>query len=204
MRKINEILRVDKMSSDLSATFQRIANELFTDVTIESNCHKEKKYALWDLEFYLLSQEHQDFYTYAQPLQLTCGNWMKHDSGIDLTFGFEDGQNFFYGGILIRGIIELTNHIPIRGSWYVSQELTGHQPANGEVKVDLISIVFEPIRKNVQTQTAQRKGLKKEKFRLNIEQFMKKNEKVISLENEIINSERYHNKQYRFYCGLGV
>lgn len=64
-------------------------------------------YQIAEIEFYLYSPNHRDIITYPRkcPEEL----WFFHQSGVDLTIdcseGFE-GQNPYFGGILIRSIIK--------------------------------------------------------------------------------------------------
>lgn len=100
MKQDFNFLKVINESDDLYNEFYRMADTLFNEfaVFVENG----DIFFLVDIEFYLLSSWHQDFYTYGHPEQLGFGQWFKHASGMDFVFG--DSEKSVYAGILIRGI----------------------------------------------------------------------------------------------------
>lgn len=76
-----------------------------------------KEYRLFEIEFYYHSAIHPDPFVHRHPQQLSKNRWYFHKKGaifrpgiyrgVDLTFGDEDTKT--YGGILIRGIVDLEN-----------------------------------------------------------------------------------------------
>ncbi len=76
-----------------------------------------KEYRLFEIEFYYHSAIHPDPFVHRHPQQLSTSRWYFHKKGaifrpgiyrgVDLTFGDEDAKT--YGGILIRGIVDLEN-----------------------------------------------------------------------------------------------
>ena len=96
-------LKVVHKSDDLYTEFYRMAKILFEQFAVTDK--NGKRYILIDIEFYLLSMWHQDFFTYGSVEQKNFGEWLKHSSGMDLTFGGINDNA--YAGILIRGIREV-------------------------------------------------------------------------------------------------
>ncbi|MFH1161542.1 MAG: hypothetical protein V1733_11435 [bacterium] len=95
-------LRVEHKSEDLHKEFARIAKVLFEQFeVIDKN---GQCFLLVEIEYYLLSLWHQDFFTYGYEEQKNFGEWLRHPAGMDLVFGDQD--NGIYAGILLRGIRE--------------------------------------------------------------------------------------------------
>ncbi|WP_207494897.1 DNA-3-methyladenine glycosylase [Aridibaculum aurantiacum] len=87
--------------SNIAASFNRIANDLFNNYIIQVN---DNFYRLLEIEFYYNdSKEHNDSYTHGHKLQKRSGYWYVHGSGIDIAIGNEQA----YGGILLRSIQKL-------------------------------------------------------------------------------------------------
>ncbi len=123
-----KILKIEDRSNDLHQEFSKIAKQLFTKFVIVKD--ERYRYRFTEIEFYFQSSFHQDAYIYGKPMQLTSGKWFKHGSGIDLTFGNENANIF--GGILIRGLWNITNKCYINGPLNVLKELS-----NGYTNEDL-------------------------------------------------------------------
>lgn len=85
-----------KQQVDFFDYFREIANLLMNKCIISKG---EAKYEIVEIEFYLLTPDHQDIITY--PRDTKAGQWFFHQSGVDLAF--ERNTNHF-GGILIRGL----------------------------------------------------------------------------------------------------
>lgn len=90
-------------NADLYPEFLRIATILFEQFVLVVN--GSLSFTLVEIEFYLLSRWHQDYFIYGIPEQLDFGEWCRHASGIDLSFGNQ--EEGIYAGILLRGIKEV-------------------------------------------------------------------------------------------------
>lgn len=87
--------------SNISASFNQIANELFNDYIIQVN---KNFYRLLEIEFYYNdSTDHKDTYTHGHKWQKRSGYWYVHGSGIDIAIGDEQAP----GGVLLRSIEKL-------------------------------------------------------------------------------------------------
>jgi len=97
-------LKIQKQSenADLHSEFKRIAEILFEQFVLVIN--GSLRFTLVEIEFYLLSLWHQDYFIYGYPEQKEFGEWIKHPAGMDLTFGNNDKG--VYAGILLRSIRE--------------------------------------------------------------------------------------------------
>lgn len=113
-------LRVKHQSEDLHTQFAKSAKILFEQFEVTDK--NGKPYILVDIEFYLLSLWHQDFFTYGRVEQKNFGEWLKHPSGMDLVFG--DKDNRIYAGILIRGIRDVQTGDYINGPLKVRDALS--------------------------------------------------------------------------------
>jgi len=118
---LSNILKIENRSSNLQEEFLKKAKHLFGNFIVVKD--GKTKYRFTELEFYFLSKFHNDVYIYCKPRQLTSGKWFRHGAGIDLTFGNEASN--FHGGILIRGLWDITNERYINGCWNVLIELSG-------------------------------------------------------------------------------
>ena len=116
---------VDHIGSD---SFSDVADTLLNHCTLKI---KNGSYRITEIEFYLLSEMHNDQYTYAHPEQYEFGHWHFHRcrgtetyqegkiKGIDLTLGNKD----YPLGVLIRGIENLDNGEYIDGPSLVLDEI---------------------------------------------------------------------------------
>lgn len=102
--------------------FDNISNQLINEsILVINNTH----YRICEIEYYLKCNVHDDPYVHGDPHQKTIGKWYFHRhgtgtykggtfKGMDLTFGYSDGTDF-YGGILIRSIQHLRTKKIIEG-----------------------------------------------------------------------------------------
>jgi hypothetical protein len=91
------------------------------------------QYRLTTIEFYKHSTKHQDEFTYGYRYykdtpgeihpQLKTGELFFHYSGIDITFGKQNGTENIFGGILLRGIRNIKTDKLVNGPWNVFDEL---------------------------------------------------------------------------------
>lgn len=108
-----------KFDGNYDNWFKSIASELMNNYVLKVN---KKKYRLTELEFYYFKQkDHEDKHAHQHGQQLTSGQWYFHGSGLDITFG--DKAKKIFGGILIRGIIDIKNYKYIDGSLKVVTEI---------------------------------------------------------------------------------
>jgi hypothetical protein len=114
-------LKIERKSNDLHNEYKRIAKILFEEFVLVKD--GITKYFLTEIEFYLLALWHQDYYIYGHSDQKKFGEWYRHASGVDLTFG-DPNENIF-AGILIRGLRETDGKQPfINGSINVLNALS--------------------------------------------------------------------------------
>ena len=116
---------VDHIGSD---SFADVADTLLNHCTLKI---KTSSYRITEIEFYLLSELHNDQYTYAHPEQYEFGHWHFHRcrgsetyqegkiKGIDLTLGNKE----YPLGVLIRGIENLDKGEYIDGPSLVLDEI---------------------------------------------------------------------------------
>ena len=88
-----------KTSDDMPKYFSDIADLLMNNYVISK---RGIDYEIVEIEFYLFTPDHPDVITY--PRDCKAGQWLFHQSGVDLTFATTDKQ---FGGILIRGLREI-------------------------------------------------------------------------------------------------
>jgi len=135
--RLNDILKIKHPeSSNLFNEFHRIAEHLFKEFRIAKD---DKIYRPTEVEFYFFKPGiHDDVHAYCNERQKELGRLFRHRTGIDITFG----TNGSFGGILIRGISDITNNKYINGCWNVLKELSdGYTQISSddlEKKVDLI------------------------------------------------------------------
>ena len=116
-----------RKQDDASKDFDRIAKALMNEWVLRVH---DAAYRIGEVEFYLQNADHDDTYTHGHELQKTEGLWYFHASGMDLTFG-QGG----HGGILIRGVLKLSND----GSDQRSRYTTGPQNVVREVMSNIPS-----------------------------------------------------------------
>lgn len=128
---------------EVESSFFRIAKWLFENVQLQVN---ENIYRFLDIEFYYFSKsQFEDIYAHKDKMQLCCGRWYFHGSGIDITIG--DGRN--YGGILLRAISKLSssededislNKNQIHGPWNVKVEICSHLRSVFEDRTNILRL----------------------------------------------------------------
>lgn len=94
--------------------FSRLANYMLNGIDLIIN---NRHCIIREIEFYLHTDDHQDIYTHRNIDQSTPKKWYFHKTGntykggtykgLDITFGFTNKTA--YGGILIRGISDITD-----------------------------------------------------------------------------------------------
>lgn len=87
-------------------------------------------YRITDIEFYWMGKEHKDGSTYNRKHteKLPTGSLFIHYSGVDIALDNECG----YGGILIRGLLDINTHQMYSGPLVCSMKLlSGHIVLNG-------------------------------------------------------------------------
>ena len=104
--------------------FDAIAIKLFNEYHIKKG---DSTYDFLEIEFYYFDRGHKDYITY--PRTIGKGKWFFHPSGMDLSFesscieGFKktsEAGNYFFGGILIRGLVKDGNNAiigPLNSCW---------------------------------------------------------------------------------------
>lgn len=108
-----------KITKETEDEFQEIAEKLFNNYAIQNH---ESTYRLTEIEFYWTSPKHKDESTYkrihADPSK---GEWFFHYSGVDIALKNEEIQG--YGGILIRGIYDISTGKPYKGPMICAMKL---------------------------------------------------------------------------------
>lgn len=101
---MNELLCIDDRNPETCFfSFKRIAESLMNDYKLQVG---DRFFRIIDCEFYFSSEQHDDCYVHGHQRQKeSTGEWYFHGSGLDITVA---GNNS-YGGILIRGIVEVTS-----------------------------------------------------------------------------------------------
>ena len=111
MEKFEDLFKDLEVQSDMTKKFSEIAEKLMNNFVIKAN---NKDYRLAEIEFYLYEKgKHEDTFIHANVLEEKKPNkaaklqskmacWYFHYSGIDITFGNENGR---FGGILIRSLV---------------------------------------------------------------------------------------------------
>jgi len=156
-----------------------------------------KQYCFFDLEFYVLAPWHQDYYTYGDPAQQMTGKFWVHGSGIDLTFGNTALNQ--WGGILIRGMIELSEYLPLNGCSYVASELLSGEikkDKNTMINGDGLTLARKEVRTNCNVKWRQRQGLNRKKFSDKKEMF--RNSVLGTVESKF-GADEYYMRRYRAY-----
>ena len=98
-RQIHEAL-----PEDLNFFFTELANTLQNEVIIRT---ETSAFRITELEFYYHNRDHPDPYVHRGPDQLKHLHWyFNQATSLDLTFGDPDTSS--YGGILLRGLQQLT------------------------------------------------------------------------------------------------
>ncbi|MES2648159.1 MAG: hypothetical protein V4717_14885 [Bacteroidota bacterium] len=103
----NLLTIIDETDLTCFASYKRIAETLMNDYKLAV---RDKWFRIVECEFYYNSKNHNDPFAHGHPRQKeTIGEWYFHGSGLDITLA--NGTS--YGGILIRGIAEVTKEHPM-------------------------------------------------------------------------------------------
>lgn len=96
--------------------FDRIADLIMNHCIIQKG---SEEYEIVEIEFYLFDDSHKDVITYPRNIK-KAGRWFFHPSGVDITFGSNDGK---FGGILLRGMRSVSDGKLILGPLKCVDEL---------------------------------------------------------------------------------
>lgn len=139
---------VNASKESVAQIFKRIAEVLKNDCVIK---FQDNKYRILDFEFYYYSKNHQDISVHPRNSEALC--WYINDfGGIDLNFEskvnmvfVENGKkksykykltdDSYFGGILIRQIMRLSDNMVYDGPWKVADlfrlfDATSHKQNN--------------------------------------------------------------------------
>ncbi len=124
-------LDADMNTFDIDERFEQIAKKLFESFAIQKG---KTKYLFKEIEFYFYNKNHRDIITHPRESKPLC--WYVNDfGGIDLNFSSSiertnrlDGKgknskkyvlddNAYFGGILIRQLIEIESGEVLNGPW---------------------------------------------------------------------------------------
>ena len=136
------------------AGFTEIAKMLFDEYAIQKG---DQLFRLMEIEFYWKSETHDDQSTYGRNhIQPKAGDWFFHYSGVDIAL--DDPELKGEGGILIRGIYDLTERKEIKGPMVCAMTLfSGFNAFDGIIQTKLISKPFD----SLPIKAGPRKGLGK-------------------------------------------
>ena len=112
MENLKQLLsHLDEKSSvdEIKSTFTQIADILLLKSYIKT---ENGNYRILEIEFYFRNRQHDDEVTIIRTEK--AGMWWLHNWGVDLSFKSEK-QSDYYGGILIRSIMELNGENVICG-----------------------------------------------------------------------------------------
>lgn len=118
MENLNYLLSVLNDSSsaeDIQSTFAKIAKILLFKSHIKTSYGN---YRILEIEFYFFNQNHKDTVTMYREEE--PGMWWLHEWGVDLSF---KSEKEYYGGILIRSILDEEDNKYICGPQKCCQEL---------------------------------------------------------------------------------
>ncbi|MEX0982569.1 MAG: hypothetical protein WD577_14585 [Bacteroidales bacterium] len=100
-----------KISEETKGEFRKIADILFNSYAIQNS---KSIYRLSEIEFYWKSPTHKDDSTYPRRyVNPSTGEWFFHYSGVDIALRNDEIQG--YGGILIRGIVDVNSGKKYKG-----------------------------------------------------------------------------------------
>ena len=109
LTKLLNVLDADSSVDTIKSTFSRIAEILLLKSYIQT---AYGKYRLLEIEFYYYNKNHKDIVTMSRTEK--AGMWWLHNWGVDISFNSKQ-EGDFYGGILIRSIVELNSENVISG-----------------------------------------------------------------------------------------
>jgi len=156
-----------KITQESEEEFKNIAEKLFNNFAIQT---KDAKYRLTEIEFYWKSPTHNDKSTYERiHVNPSSGEWFFHYSGVDIALKNEEIQG--YGGILLRGIYNITSGHTFKGPQICAMKLfSGINAFSESFPTRIIEYNFpeEQIRKTERIglgENAKKSGFDKFKYR---------------------------------------
>lgn len=128
-----------KITRESEEAFRKIAEILFNKYAIQN---KESIYRLTEIEFYWTSPTHKDESTYQRKyVNPSTGEWFFHYSGVDIALKNDEIDG--YGGILIRGIIDIKSGKHYKGPQVCAMKLfSGIDAFSGSLMTRIISYEF--------------------------------------------------------------
>lgn len=100
MKNLNQLFEKNKING-IEIGFDELANYLINECILAVN---ENEYRIAEIEFYYFDKDnHPDVFTHRNECQKKSNLFYFHTAGVDITFGNVN----YYGGILIRSIINL-------------------------------------------------------------------------------------------------
>ena len=132
---LRKLMKLDASmnTTDIEIRFREIAEQLFRHFAIQQG---EKIYLFKEIEFYFYDQHHRDIITHprvSEPLR-----WYVNDfGGIDLNFAsrieydkaskkFILDDNAFFGGILLRKLVNEDGSEELKGPWACAELFRWH------------------------------------------------------------------------------
>jgi hypothetical protein len=118
----------EEIKIKISNLFNKIARMLFEryDILIWDSKGKEHYYSFAEVEFYYHKKGilDRDVDNCVYPRTCEAGKFLWHDTGVDICFKSEcDIENYYFGGILIRSLIEKESNQIIGGPGRCANEL---------------------------------------------------------------------------------
>lgn len=118
----------DSVEIKISNLFSKIAKMLFEryDILIWDSKGKEHYYSFAEVEFYYHKKGilDKDFDNCVYPRTCEAGKFLWHDTGVDICFKSEcDIDDYYFGGILIRSLIDKKDNQIIGGPGRCANEL---------------------------------------------------------------------------------
>jgi hypothetical protein len=129
-----------KITDETEEEFEEIAQTLFDKYAVQTH---SGLYRLIELEFYWNSPKHVDNSTYKRNyVNPKSGQWFFHYSGVDIAL--KNDETGGYGGILIRGIYNVTNEKIFKGPMVCVMKLFSETNAfTSHIKTQVIPYTFE-------------------------------------------------------------
>ena len=114
--------------SQIPNLFRKIAELLFEryDIFICDSKGKEHFYSFAEIEFYYHMKDvlNRDVDNCVYPRTCEAGKFLWHDTGVDICFKSEcDIENYYFGGILIRSLIDKDSKQIVGGPGRCANEL---------------------------------------------------------------------------------
>jgi hypothetical protein len=118
----------DSVEIKIPNLFSKIAKMLFEryDILIWDSKGKEHYYSFAEVEFYYHKKGilDKDFDNCVYPRTCEAGKFLWHDTGVDICFKSEcDIEDYYFGGILIRSLIDKKDNQIIGGPGRCANEL---------------------------------------------------------------------------------